>query len=453
MQTIGARARLLALAAALTLFTGASARAQDSNYWTYQWGTAANLLGGAVIGSVVDISATYYNPGALPLIEQAEIIVTSKVFDLASLKVEPDFGTQVDLDNLRLSIAPGFVGGRLPFKFLGSDVLGYSLFTRQRFKATIDAGAVGTLDEVNDTLPTDDFLGLVRFEEDLTDYWVGLTFSKLLGSKVGLGVTLYGAYRSQRFGGQSQAQTFTDTTQAIVLNQTYSSYWNFRMLLKAGVTFEFHGVSFGLTVTSRSLSLFGSGRVLVNRTRFGISDPAFGATFQDGLGATFRSPLSLGLGTAYSPDQNTTVHFATEYYAPVSQYVVMDLEPFDNQSGGETITADLEDARKGVLNAGIGVEHTFSPTLSGYASFRTDFTGSDPDTPSDITFTRWNLYFITAGTSFQIGTADLTLGLAYGWGSRDDSIVTRDEGDRDPGTPRITSAQYRTLRFIIAFAI
>ena len=50
----------------------AEAAAQDAHYWTNQYGTTGNLLGGAVVGSVVDLSAVFYNPGAVGLIQDPE---------------------------------------------------------------------------------------------------------------------------------------------------------------------------------------------------------------------------------------------------------------------------------------------------------------------------------------------------------------------------------------------
>ena len=47
---------------------------QDAHYWNIQYGTSSTLLGGAVIGSVSDLSATYYNPGAVALFEDANFI-------------------------------------------------------------------------------------------------------------------------------------------------------------------------------------------------------------------------------------------------------------------------------------------------------------------------------------------------------------------------------------------
>ena len=38
---------------------------QDTQYWTDQYGTYGELLGGTIIGSASDLSATFYNPGAL----------------------------------------------------------------------------------------------------------------------------------------------------------------------------------------------------------------------------------------------------------------------------------------------------------------------------------------------------------------------------------------------------
>ena len=41
--------------------------AQDTHYWTQQYGTQGELLLGTVVGSLIDLSAMYYNPGALAL--------------------------------------------------------------------------------------------------------------------------------------------------------------------------------------------------------------------------------------------------------------------------------------------------------------------------------------------------------------------------------------------------
>ena len=47
---------------------------QENNYWNIQYGTRSTLLGGAVIGSVSDLSATFYNPGAIALFPDVKFI-------------------------------------------------------------------------------------------------------------------------------------------------------------------------------------------------------------------------------------------------------------------------------------------------------------------------------------------------------------------------------------------
>ena len=57
-----------------------SAHAQDSHYWSEQYGTRAALLGGAMIGSVRDLSSTYYNPGATALNLEARFLLSARAY-------------------------------------------------------------------------------------------------------------------------------------------------------------------------------------------------------------------------------------------------------------------------------------------------------------------------------------------------------------------------------------
>jgi hypothetical protein len=55
------------LCALLLLFLGVAptaARAQDAQVWGHAYGLRAQLLGGVTVGSVLDLSSTFYNPGA-----------------------------------------------------------------------------------------------------------------------------------------------------------------------------------------------------------------------------------------------------------------------------------------------------------------------------------------------------------------------------------------------------
>src|SRR4030067_1048812 len=60
---------------------------QDSHYWTNQYRPRATLLGGAVIGSVLDLSGTYYNPGGLSLIKDPQTLIAAKVFQYPRVSI------------------------------------------------------------------------------------------------------------------------------------------------------------------------------------------------------------------------------------------------------------------------------------------------------------------------------------------------------------------------------
>ena len=66
--------------AALFLVLATNASAQDTHYWSQKYGSRSLLLGGVVIGSVVDLSGTYYNPGGVALLD-APLILTAKAFE------------------------------------------------------------------------------------------------------------------------------------------------------------------------------------------------------------------------------------------------------------------------------------------------------------------------------------------------------------------------------------
>jgi hypothetical protein len=443
------------LITALALALPSSATPQDSHYWTYQYGTRANLLGGLVIGSVVDISAVYYNPGALALIPEPELLLTSKVFELTDYTADGQENRPIKLNDLRIDQAPGFFGGTMPFKFLENHVLAYSLFTRHRQKLKMDAANVWSADIADSAPGSEDAFSQLALQKDLSETWVGLSWSAPIGN-FGIGVSQFVAYRSQK----GTRLVAGDLYNATVLTASSSgaaaiyNYWNARLLWKLGLSWEWEGISWGLTATTASLSLLGQGRALVNITSAGQGlegaggpDPVFVAAYEEGLAADYRSPWSFGLGAAYGFGKSR-LHF--------SAFVIMDGGEFVGQSTGDTVSLSLTDQQGDVLNFGVGFRRQLSNKVTGYASFRTDFSSVDQaDLDASIT-APLNLYFITAGTAFKIPIADITLGLGYGWGSSTTPVSIREPlaDDRIIGQlPETVKMKYRSLRFIFAFSI
>jgi hypothetical protein len=74
---------------ACAMWAGApAAQAQDAHYWNDQYGTRAKLVGGLVVGSLVDLSATFYNPGAIAAVEAPRLIVGTDAWEIVSITGE-----------------------------------------------------------------------------------------------------------------------------------------------------------------------------------------------------------------------------------------------------------------------------------------------------------------------------------------------------------------------------
>jgi hypothetical protein len=450
---------ILILLAALPA-TAAPALAQDAHYWTNQYGTRGNLLGGAVVGSVVDISAVFYNPGAVALIAEPDLVATSKVFELADVSIRGSGDLDLQLSDLNLGVAPGFFAGLMPFKFLGNHVLGYSFLTRYKFDANLRAAGSGTRDVIGDPTPEEFFVEL-QGTSKLSESWAGLTWSAPLGPRVGFGVTGFVTIRSQKGRSTVNGQAFApgQMAGAITLLDEGFTYYHYGVLGKLGVTYDWMGVSFGLTATTPRLGVLGKGETVLNTVVAG-QDPDDDGTddllwignVQEDLPVTYKSPWSLAGGASYTFGK-TGIHATLEWFDDVPAYGVLASDPFLAQSTGDTLRLEVNQELRSVVNFGIGIEQAFTPTFSLSASFRSDNSAISGAGRTDVSVATWDLYFVTVGSNFTLGGGALTLGLAYGFGneSTDELFEIIDDEILQP-LPSDARLEYRTLRLILAFA-
>ena len=165
--------------------------AQDTHYWNDQYGPKSMLLGGAVIGSVNDMSATYYNPGALGYIEQPELLLSANVYRSNLLTIKDGAGEGIDLETTDFNPLPNMLAGAFRWKWLGENKLAYSLLTRYRFNAELRGGRVGRVDVLPWSPGEEDFAGGLLNNKDVKELWAGLTWARGTQGRVGFGITQY----------------------------------------------------------------------------------------------------------------------------------------------------------------------------------------------------------------------------------------------------------------------
>ncbi|MGB5848944.1 MAG: hypothetical protein WBH40_10685, partial [Ignavibacteriaceae bacterium] len=159
-------------------------RSQDSQYWTQSYGTTSTLLGGIVIGSVSDLGATYYNPGNLSLTDEPNFLFTARVFEFSSLQINPENSKINDFGTTSFKPSPSFVVGNLTADWLGRNRVAFSILTRQTMDLRLKTRFDGTDD--NKFLSNE-----FTVDEQLNDFWVGITWSYPFEKKFGIGITQY----------------------------------------------------------------------------------------------------------------------------------------------------------------------------------------------------------------------------------------------------------------------
>lgn len=123
--------------------------AQDSHYWSNHYGTTGGLLAGNVVAGVNDLSATYYNPGALVIAKDTVVLESTAAFEMIFLNAESKLRTTIDLKQVSFRPSPGMFAIKLPLLSLKRHQLAISFLTKTDFDFDISGNS---FDDYSDTL-------------------------------------------------------------------------------------------------------------------------------------------------------------------------------------------------------------------------------------------------------------------------------------------------------------
>jgi len=436
-------------------FLISSVNAQENNYWNIQYGTRSTLLGGAVIGSVSDLSATFYNPGAIALFPDVKFILSAQVYQLDNYLIEDGAAEGKDLEYSSIVPSPNFVAFDFDFDFLGDDRLAFSILTRRNSDVEFSTRIIDSLDVVQSNPGEESFAGGINFEKKFNDVWGGITFSSKLNKIIGVGLTGYIAYRSHK----SSSITILE---ALLSNQEIASYSeinnyrfaNCRTLLKAGIGINLNPLTLGLTVTTPSLNLFGSGSVGTHLFVSGIDSTQFNSNYQDDIKSKFNSSWTIGLGGSYNFG-TIKAHLSAEWYDAITRYNVLDTEPYFSQSSGDLLTNDLSHEAKSIINYGFGLDYFATDSLIFSTSITIDHSAQIENTTTNLApSSAWDLIHIAAGSTFPIWKSEVTVGVVYTFGSQTlaNKINIVPDSDTD-SVDRQSEFKYSQLKVLLGFEL
>ena len=464
--------KFITLLFVLNLFVNA----QDRHFWDQAVGGRTALLGGIAVGGVRDYSATFYNPGALSFLSKNSMNFNFNMYGIKDFKFIDGGGPGIDSRYTRVSLYPASLAGPLPFLGDSLNRFSYMIYSTGYSYVRVSERYEGYADVIPTRPPSqpgfpDAFVGdeyLInqgKLDVLLSEVSVGFGYSKKIADNVGIGFSLIGVYRDQTKIRYESYAAYDTINQRNATSDLYVDidYWAVRFSGKFGISAEWDDLKLGATITTPSLAIklasggtdyasINSNNVLVDTT---TGDPIdiLASDRQEGLPVNYRSPFSISAGIEYKISDETLVHFAAEWFAPLSTYVVMQPEegkfilnnPATIKPRDSAELLRVFDSMKNVFNVGIAVEHKMNDKITGYAAIRTDFSNANLEDIDGlfVGFTDFNIYHFTVGASTNFDNTFVGVGFEYSHGQRADfkQIFNFPTGSVEPDDIVIGSAR------------
>jgi hypothetical protein len=438
------------LTAIILAIVAAPLHAQGANYWTVKYGPRASLLGGAVIGSVNDVSAAFYNPGGLAMADSLGFALSLNAFERTSTTAERGLVGEDDVSTSQTGFAPSMLGGAIKGPESGNHVFTYSLITRQRVRNSIS--------EVTTEAPTgyQSLVSQFSLTKDALERWIGLSWAYAIRPNFGIGAT---GFVTMRFDSRATRVAVAGSQAGEGLTATRVrefDYDHYGVVAKFGALLDYESFAAGLTLTAPSVSVYGGGTMVYGdidvSDQTGGDPPLIAVAAPEGLSAIHRQPLSIGVGLRGG---GTIFQFyaSAEWFSSLGEYNVIRSGPFDPQSSTGQFEYLVSDERSSVLNWALAVEGRVAETVTTYASYATDYSSSD-GSDTNLIVTPWDIQAVSVGVDFRIRGRSLTLGAALGWAHSS----SRDLRDFVPGAdldPPLsfepTPLRYRSFGLVLGF--
>ncbi len=405
----------ISLITVFALCTAVPAMAQDSHYWTNQYGTESWLLGGAVVGSTTDLASTYYNPASLAFYPDTSAIQTAVSLNWSRTAIE---AKDLDFQLVSGSSAPlpTLVSLNLPLKFLGSRALQLSFLKRTDVKMNLSGISYTAAGADTGYVVT----GLI--DRELVDSWFGLTWSKAFGKEHAIGITAYISAVSSSYQSVLATGVVTKDSKASSSLSDYQAFDNIRFLAKAGYYYDSRPVSFGVSITTPSIKLLNTfGETRTSQTSV-VNDSVVSlyGDRQSGLTAKYRTPFSVAAGATWYSKQ-TTVYITVEWFDGLDPYAPLQPEPFTGTIPASIIIYGNTVKRYGIANVGMGIRQRVSEKTSLYFSLLRDGSSLKPSDNAADAIVNYDLYHATVGWQFTIINTVVTAGAIVGGGYVDNA--------------------------------
>jgi len=242
------------------------------------------------------------------------------------------------------------------------------------------------------------------------------------------------------------------------------------LLWKIAFAFSRKNITAGLTITTPKINLSGNGSTYYQEFYNGPEridgtslSKIYVSNYQDNLPAHQRYPWAIGVGVGIKRGKSKW-HLSGEWFSKVSEYQLLNSEPFLGQSNQQDYEIKMIDKRDPVFNAGIGYEYNFNSKYAFFGSFATDFSAVDPAirqyiVSSEVAYASMiqaNMYHLGGGFLLNVKWLEITAGVSHAFAKQEiDRPFQFPEDNEDFATGPVDKSNMYIGRwkFILGFSL
>ncbi len=427
----------------ILLLTSRLLFAQDSHYWTSQYGPGGYFIPGAVVANNGDSGVLFYNPALLVYSKLNLLSASATIYNIDRIRIREGAGPGFDLKSSTGGSVPLQAAGNFKLPFTKDFIIAYGIIQPGSFNFATSQRRDERFNVLNDSYSPgpEFFVGQLLRENNSGELHAMASAGFRLFGNVTAGITLEGIRKRQtsnlEYYGRALVNPAGGSHIDLVGNDVsyYATYTNYSLMSRIGLAWEKGPDHVGITVSFPSIRIGGTGTLLVdnvvNNLDFSNTGHFFsllGNTRQENLRSTWKSPLSIAAG--YTHDfLRWQLYGAAEYFAKIDPYNILRprneffLRPDTGNSN--IITPDLlqfTDARRAVFNMALGASYKLSEKCRLYGSLRTDRTwwykrSNNEGFVSNSSF--WDIYHLQAGVNLRRSKFNLRTGLYASFGRTD----------------------------------
>ncbi|HEX5668490.1 MAG TPA: hypothetical protein VFX73_06775 [Chitinophagaceae bacterium] len=459
---------------AMLLFN-AVAFAQDNHYSWMQYGSRNSILYNAGLSRFEDQSAVIMNPATLSEALQSSFNFNTNVVSFNKIRFEDGLGQGFTVTSDNLNVLPSMASGVWkPKNEKKKWTLGYALYHSNTDKLDFSDRSERREDLLNETEGPgeENYLAQYNLENRLDEFTTIIGLGWKLSDRWSFGASQSFTYRTQDYREAFSAFVITDPAlnapvDLVGSNQDYNVKYNTLFTsTKIGFTYKGNKWDLGLTLSSPTLKIFGSGKILADlsltNVRISASPTAPRSNFLangqiEDLKANYKYPFNASLG-ASRQIRNVRLYGAVQYYGAIDEYTIIDPgdAPFIQPPSANNVlyTSDVLRAwssNRSVINGSVAADWAMKPgnhllfsfrTDNHYAKFNKDIDGNN------LAIKQWDNYHLTIGNQREFKSSVWLVGLRFNYGVnkefpqpasfKDPSEGNFLQGDRETGT--ITSS-------------